>query len=200
MTEIKNKTIGNAVKATNELQKAFRYYNYVREFYGYLLDSIGFCLEPEDNSFDPSTAPAEKVFPPAVDEKIADSNQIAVDKMDRVILAYERMIEIVSMLSVEDYEREKKNREWGLQDPEKFALTSIAEMLFMPALWREFDEPSQDVLCKLADDAQSNVMLMEPLSLEDRISEIFIRQKTCLEEFLPKKLENVKKLRVEMEV
>lgn len=198
MTEIKNKTISNAVKATNELQKAFRYYNYIREFYGYLLDSIGWTLEPEDTSFNPATAPAEKVFPATIDEKITSSEQVAADKVARAIQAYERMIEIVSAWSVEKYEQEKGKREWGLQDPEKFALTSIAEMLLMPTIWYEFDEFSQKVLSKLANDAQSDVMLMEPLPLEDHISDIFKRQKACLEEFLPKRLEYLKELQAKI--
>lgn len=157
MTEIKNKTISNAVKAANEQQKAFRYYNYIREFYGYLLDSIGWTLEPEDTSFNPATAPAEKVFPATIDEKNTSSGQVAIDKVKRAIQAYERMIEIISAWSVEKYEQEKDKREWGLQDPEKFALTSIADMLLMPAIWYEFDKSSQKVLAKLANDAQSDV-------------------------------------------
>ena len=195
MTESKNTTINFTVKAAKELEKAFRYYNYVREFYGYLLDSIGWTLEPEDSSFNPATAPAEKVFLPGVDEKIATSEQVAADKCARAIAAYERMIEIVTAWSVEKYEEEKGKREWGLQDPEKFALTSIAEILFMPAIWYEFDERSQKELAKLGDDAQSAVMLMEPLMLEDAIGGIFVRQKSCLEKFLPRKLEELKNLR-----
>ena len=105
------------------------------------------------------------------------------------------MIEIVTAWSVEKYEEEKGKREWGLQDPEKFALTSIAEILFMPAIWYEFDERSQKELAKLGDDAQSAVMLMEPLMLEDAIGGIFVRQKSCLEKFLPRKLEELKNLR-----
>jgi len=176
---------------TKELQKAFRYYNYIREFYGYLLDSIGFSLEPENVSFDPATAPAEKEFPPAVDEKSASQEQVIADKVNRITCAYERMIEIVSSLSVEEYEQERNHREWGLQDAEKFALTSIAEMLLMPSIWCEFDEHSQKVLAKLADEAQSDVALMDALSLENHISKIFVEQKKCLEEFLPKKLEEL---------
>lgn len=195
MTESKNTTINFTVKAAKELEKAFRYYNYVREFYGYLLDSIGWTLEPEDSSFNPATAPAEKVFLPGVDEKLATSEQVAADKCARAIAAYERMIEIVTAWSVEKYEEEKGKREWGLQDPEKFALTSIAEILFMPAIWYEFDERSQKELAKLGDDAQSAVMLMEPLMLEDAIGGIFVRQKSCLEKFLPRKLEELKNLR-----
>ena len=194
MTESKNATISFATKAAKELQKAFRYYNYVREFYGYLLDSIGWTLEPEDTSFNPAMAPAEKAFPPGVDEKIATSKEIAADKCARAIAAYERMIEIVSAWSVEKYEQEKEKREWGLQDPEKFALTSIAEMLLMPAIWHEFDARSQKELAKLGDDAQSDVMLMEPLMLEDHISKLFAKQKGCLEEFLSQKLEELKGL------
>jgi hypothetical protein len=197
MTEMKNKVIGNAVKATREQQKAFRYYNYVREFYGYLLDSIGWSLEPEDASFNPATASAEKVFTPGVDEKIATSKEVAADKCARAIAAYERMIEVVTAWSVEKYEQEKEKREWGLQDPEKFALTSIAEMLLMPAIWYEFDVRSQKELAKLGDDAQSDVMLMDALSLEDHISKLFAKQKGCLDEFLPRKLEELKKLQAE---
>ena len=104
MTELKNATISFAVKAATELKKAFHYYNYIREFYGYMLDSIGWTLEPEDSSFDPATAPAEKIFPPRVDEKLVTSKQVAVDKCTRAIAAYERMIEIVSAWSVEKYE------------------------------------------------------------------------------------------------
>lgn len=195
MTESKNATINFTVKAAKELEKAFRYYNYVREFYGYLLDSIAWTLEPEDSSFNPATAPAEKLFPPGVDEKLATSEQFAADKCARAIAAYERMIEIVTAWSVEKYEEEKGKREWGLQDPEKFALTSIAEMLFIHTIWYEFDERSQKELAKLGDDAQSAVMLMEPLMLEDAIGEIFVRQKSCLEKFLPRKLEELKNLR-----
>lgn len=200
MTEIKNKTISNAVKAANEQQKAFRYYNYIREFYGYLLDSIGWTLEPEDTSFNPATAPAEKVFPATIDEKITSSEQVAADKVARAIQAYERMIEIISAWSVEKYEQEKDKREWGLQDPEKFALTSIADMLLMPAIWYEFDKSSQKVLAKLANDAQSDVMLMEPLLLEDHISKLFVKQRGRLEDFLPQKLEELKNLLAKIEL
>lgn len=168
-----------------ELDKAFRYYNYIREFYGYLLDSIGWSLEPEDASFNPATAPAEKVFAPIE------------NKLDAAIAAYERMIEIVTAWSVEKYEQEKEKREWGLQDPEKFALTSIAEMLLMPAIWYEFDVRSQKELAKFGDDAQSDVMLMDALSLEDHIFKLFVKQKGCLDEFLPRKLEELKKLQAE---
>lgn len=191
MAEGQNEKIGNAVKATKELQKAFRYYNYVREFYGYLLDSIGWTLEPEDSSFNPATAPAETVFATAIDEKTATSEQAAADKVARAIAAYERMLEIVTAWSVEKYEQEKGKREWGLQDPEKFALTSIAEMLFKPLIWFEFDESSQKTLARYADDAQSAVMLMEPLMLEDAIGKIFAEQKKCLEKFLPGKIEKL---------
>ena len=127
-----------------------------REFYGYLLDSIGWTFELEDSNFDPATAPAEKAFPSGVAEKLATSEQVAADKCARAIAAYERMIEIVSAWSVEKYEQEKSKREWGLQDPEKFALTCIADMFYRPSIWREFDESSQRELVKLGDDAQSD--------------------------------------------
>ena len=190
-------SISFSVDSSRELKKAFRYYNYVREFYGYLLDSIGWTLEPEDSNFNPATAPAEKIFPPEVDEIFPTSEQIAVDKCTRAITAYERMIEIVLAWTVEKYEEEKSKREWGLQDPEKFALTSIAEMLFMPTIWYEFDERSQKALAKLGDDAQSAVMMMEPLMLEDAIGKIFAEQRKCLEDFLPRKLEELKNLLAE---
>lgn len=198
MTEEQNEKIGNAVKTTNEVKYAFRYYNYVREFYGYLLDSIGWTLEPEDTNFDPATAPAEKVFASTIDEKTATSEQVAADKCARAIAAYERMLEIISAWSVEKYEQEKGKREWGLQDPEKFALTSIAELLFMPSIWHKFDEHSENALKKLADDAQSAVMLMEPLMLEDAIGKIFTKQKKCLEKFLPEKLKELKELQAKI--
>ena len=198
MTGVKNMAICNAVKAADRIKYAFRYYNYIREFYGYLLDSIGFSLEPDNCNFDPAAAPAEKVFPPTVDEKTASSEQVASDRMNRAIRAFERMIEIVSTLNVEEYEQERKNREWGLQDPEKFALTSIAEMLFVPSMWFRFSDQSQDVLCKLANEAQSDVMLMDALSLDEHISKIFVEQKKCLETFLPQQLDELRKLKAEM--
>lgn len=197
MTEIKNKTIGNAMKATNELKKAFRYYNYVREFYGDLMDSIGLSLEPGNKCFDPATAPAEKKFPPAVDEKNSLPELVTLDKMNRAIRAYEQMIKIVAALSTEDYETGVKECA-ALRDTEKPGLTFIAEVLLVPSLWREFDEHSQDMLHELADETRGFVILEDPRMIEESIGKIFMRQKTCLEEFLPRKLEELKKLHAEI--
>lgn len=197
MTEIKNKSIGNAMKATKELQKAFRYYNYVREFYGHLMDSIGLNLEPESKSFDPATAPAEKEFPPTVDEKNSLPSLVSLDKVNCAIRAYERMIKIVAALSNEDYETGVKACAI-LHDSEKLSLTFIAEVLLVPSLWREFDEHSQDTLHELADETRGFVILEELQMLEESIGNIFKRQKACLEEFLPRKLEELKKLHAEI--
>lgn len=62
----------NSIEALTEeeMNKAFRYYNYMREFYGYLCDSLDLVFEDGCDEFDPAYAPAEKEFPPAegVDE------------------------------------------------------------------------------------------------------------------------------------
>ena len=85
--------------AENEISKAFRYYNYVREFYGYLCDSLDLVFEDDCNEFDPAYAPAEKEFSPAegIDENSPDKAK-AIDKMTRAIRAYETMQTIAAIL------------------------------------------------------------------------------------------------------
>ena len=185
--------------AEEEMNKAFRYYNYVREFYGYLCDSLDLVFEDDCCEFDPAYAPAEKEFPPAegIDEN-STAKAIALDKMVRAIRAYETMQTIVAVLDKDGVEKAANNRGM-MQDPHKFALTSIGEYFPTTTLWREFEEPAQKRLGKYADDAQSAIMLMEPLSLESAIHNIFAEQKECLEKFLPQKIEELKKLQAEME-
>ena len=169
--------------AEKEMSKAFRYYNYVREFYGYLCDSLSMTLEEGCDEFDPAFAPAEKKFPPAD----------GVDEMVRAVRAYEAMQEIIGILDEEGVEKAAKERGM-MQDSHKFALTSIAEYFPTTSLWREFDESAQKRLDKYSNDAQSAVALMEPLSLESAIHKIFVEQKESLEKFLPQKIEELKKL------
>ena len=169
--------------AEKEMSKAFRYYNYVREFYGYLCDSLDLVFEEGCDEFDPAFAPAEKEFPPAE----------GVDEMARAIHAYEAMQEIVGILDEEGVEKAAQERGM-MQDSHKFALTSIAEYFPTTSLWREFDESAQKQLDKYANDAQSAVALMEPLSLESAIHNIFEKQAECLEKFLPQKIDELKKL------
>jgi hypothetical protein len=185
--------------AEEEMNKAFRYYNYVREFYGYLCDSLDLVFEDDCCEFDPAYAPAEKEFPFAegIDEN-STAKAIALDKMVRAIRAYETMQTIVALLDKDGVEKAANNRGM-MQDPHKFALTSIGEYFPTTTLWREFEEPAQKRLGKYADDAQSAIMLMEPLSLESAIHNIFAEQKECLEKFLPQKIEELKKLQAEME-
>ena len=169
--------------AEKEMNKAFRYYNYVREFYGYLCDSLDLFFEEGCDEFDPAFAPAEKEFPPAE----------GVDEMARAIHAYETLQTMVKILD-EDIIEEAVQERGMLQDSHKFALTSIAEYFPTTSLWREFEEHAQKQLDKYANDAQSAVALMEPLSLESAIHKIFAEQKECLERFLPQKIEELKKL------
>ena len=169
--------------AEKEMNKAFRYYNYVREFYGYLCDSLDLVFEEGCDEFDPAYAPAEKEFPPAE----------GVDEMARAIHAYETLQTMVKILD-EDIIEDAVQERGMLQDSHKFALTSIAEYFPTTSLWREFDEHAQKQLDKYANDAQSAVSLMEPLSLESAIHKIFAEQKECLERFLPQKIEELKKL------
>jgi hypothetical protein len=180
--------------AEEEMNKAFRYYNYVREFYGYLCDSLDLVFEDDCCEFDPAYAPAEKEFPFAegIDEN-STAKAIAFDKMVRAIRAYETMQTIVAVLDKDGVEKAANNRGM-MQDPHKFALTSIGEYFPTTTLWREFEEPAQKRLGKYADDAQSAIMLMEPLSLESAIHKIFAEQKECLEKFLPQKIEELKKV------
>lgn len=180
--------------AKEELNKAFRYYNYVREFYGYLFDSLDLIFEDDCNEFDPAHAPAEKEFPPAdeIDENSTEK-AIALDKMVRTIRAYETMQTIVEILDEDGVEKAAQERGM-VQDSHKFALTSIGEYFPTTTLWREFEEPAQKLLAKYADDAHSAIMLMEPLSLESAIHKIFTEQKECLEKFLPQKIEELKKI------
>lgn len=182
------------VLAEREMAKAFRYYNYVREFYGYLCDSLDLMFEDDCDEFDPAYAPAEKEFPPAdgIDEKSTEK-AIALDKMVRTIRAYETMQTIVEILDEDGVEKAAQERGM-VQDSHKFALTSIGEYFPTTTLWREFEEPAQKLLAKYADDAHSAIMLMEPLSLESAIHKIFTEQKECLEKFLPQKIEELKKI------
>ena len=166
-----------------EMNKAFRYYNYVREFYGYLCDSLDLVFEDDCDEFDPAYAPAEKEIPPAE----------GVDEMSRAIRAYETIQMIIAILDKDGVEKATQNRGM-LQDTHKFALTSIGEYFPTTTLWREFEEPAQKQLGKYADDAHSAIMLMEPLSLESAIHKIFLEQKECLEKFLPQKIEELKKV------
>lgn len=167
--------------AEKEMSKAFRYYNYVREFYGYLCDSLDLVFEEGCDEFDPAFAPAEKEFPPAE----------GVDEMARAIRAYEGLQKMVKILD-EDIIVEAAQERGMMQDSHKFALTSIAEYFPTTSLWREFDEHAQKQLDKYANDAQSAVSLMEPLSLESAIHKIFLEQKDCLEKFLPQKIEKLR--------
>lgn len=167
--------------AEKEMSKAFRYYNYVREFYGYLCDSLDLVFEEGCDEFDPAFAPAEKKFPPAD----------GVDEMIRAVRAYEAMQEIVGILDEEGVEKAAQERGM-MQDSHKFALTSIAEYFPTTSLWREFDEHAQKQLAKYANDAQSAVLLMSPLSLESAIHKIFAEQKKCLEKFLPQKIDKLR--------
>lgn len=179
--------------AKEEMNKAFRYYNYVREFHGYLFDSLDLIFEDDCNEFDPAYAPAEKEFPPAdgIDENSTEK-AIALDKMVRTIRAYETMQTIVEILDEDGVEKAAQERGM-VQDSHKFALTSIGEYFPTTTLWREFEEPAQKLLAKYADDAHSAIMLMEPLSLESAIHKIFTEQKECLEKFLPLKIGELKK-------
>ncbi|WP_295054375.1 DnaB-like helicase C-terminal domain-containing protein [uncultured Fibrobacter sp.] len=185
--------------AENAINKAFRYYNYVREFYGYLCDSLDLVFEDDCNEFDPAYAPAEKEFPSAdgIDESSTDKAK-SLDKMTRAIRAYETMQTIVGAFDKDCIEKAAKNRGM-LQDTHKFALTSIAQWFPNPSIWREFDEPAQKQLNEYSGNAQCAALLLEPLSLEDAIHKIFVKQKKCLEKFLPQKIDNLKKLQVEME-
>ena len=169
--------------AEKEMSKAFRYYNYVREFYGYLCDSLDLVFEECCDEFDPAFAPAEKEFPPAE----------GIDGMVRAIQAYESLQKMVKILDEEGVEKAAQERGM-MQDSHKFALTSIAEYFPTTSLWREFDESAQKRLDKYSNDAQSAVALMEPLSLESAIHKIFAEQKDCLEKFLPQKIEELKEL------
>jgi len=185
--------------AENEINKAFRYYNYVREFYGYLCDSLDLVFEDDCNEFDPAYAPAEKEFPPAegIDESSTDKAK-SLDKMTRAIRAYGTMQTIVGAFDKDCIENAAKNRGM-LQDTHKFALTSIAQWFPNPSIWREFDEPAQKQLNEYSGNAQCAALLLEPLSLEDAIHKIFVKQKKCLEKFLLQKIDNLKKLQAEME-
>ena len=185
--------------AENEISKAFRYYNYVREFYGYLCDSLDLVFEDDCNEFDPAYAPAEKEFSPAegIDENSPDKAK-AIDKMTRAIRAYETMQTIAAILDNDRVQKAAKNRGM-LQDSHKFALTSIAQWFPNPNIWREFNESAQKQLDEYSGNAQCAAVLLEPLSLEDAIHKIFAKQKKCLEKFLPQKIEELKKLQAEME-
>ena len=176
--------------AEMEMNKAFRYYNYVREFYGYLCDSLDLVFEEGCDEFDPAFAPAEKEFPPADG---VDEMAVTLDNMARAVRAYEAMQEIVGILDEEGVAKAAQERGM-MQDSHKFALTSIAEYFPTTSLWREFDEHAQKQLDKYANDAQSAVSLMEPLALESAIHKIFVEQKDCLEKFLPQKIDELKKL------
>jgi hypothetical protein len=178
--------------AEMEMSKAFRYYNYVREFYGYLCDSLDLVFEEGCDEFDPAFAPAEKEFPPAegVDGD-SSINAKALDKVARAVRAYEAMQEIVGILDEEGVAKAAQERGM-MQDSHKFALTSIAEYFPTTSLWCEFDESAQKRLDKYSNDAQSAVALMEPLSLESAIHNIFVKQAECLEKFLPQKIEKLR--------
>lgn len=176
--------------AEMEMSKAFRYYNYVREFYGYLCDSLDLVFEEGCDEFDPAFAPAEKEFPAADG---VDEMAVTLDNMARAVRAYEAMQEIVGILDEEGVAKAAQERGM-MQDSHKFALTSIAEYFPTTSLWREFDESAQKRLDRYSNDAQSAVSLMEPLSLESAIHKIFLEQKECLEKFLPQKIEELKGL------
>lgn len=176
--------------AEKEMNKAFRYYNYVREFYGYLCDSLDLVFEEGCDEFDPAFAPAEKKFPAA---EGVDEMAVILDNMARAVRAYEGMLEIVGILDEEGVEKAAQERGM-MQDSHKFALTSIAEYFPTTSLWREFDESAQKQLDKYANDAHSAVLLMSPLSLENAIHNIFVKQAECLEKFLPQKIDELKKL------
>jgi hypothetical protein len=193
------KTDGFEALTEEEMNKAFRYYNYVREFYGYLCDSLDLVFEDGCDEFDPAYAPAEKEFPPAegIDENSAAKAK-TIDEMSRTVRAYETMQSIIAILDKDGVEKAAQNRGM-LQDTHKFALTSIAEYFPTTSLWCEFSSPAQSQLTKYANDAQNAVSLMEPLALESAIHKIFAEQKECLEKFLPQKIETLKKLKAEME-
>ena len=180
--------------AEMEMSKAFRYYNYVREFYGYLCDSLDLVFEEGCDEFDPAYAPAEKEFPPAEGaDDDSSANAKALDNMARAVHAYEALLEIVGILDEEGVAKAAQERGM-MQDSHKFALTSIAEYFPTTSLWREFDESAQKRLDRYSNDAQSAVSLMEPLSLESAIHKIFLEQKDSLEKFLPQKIEELKGL------
>ena len=182
-----------------EMNKAFRYYNYVREFYGYLCDSLDLVFEDGCDEFDPAYAPAEKEFPPAegIDENSAAKAK-TIDEMSRTVRAYETMQSIIAILDMDGVEKAAQARGM-MQDTHKFALTSIAEWFPIPGIWHEFDDYAYGQLYNYANDAQSAVSLMEPLSLESAIHKVFAEQKECLEKFLPQKIENLKRLRSEID-
>ena len=106
--------------AEDEMKKAFRYYNYVREFYGYLFDSLDLVFEEDCYDFDPAYAPAEKEFPPAegIDENSSAKEKI-LDKVSRTIRAYETMLSIVEILDKKHIDEAVQERGM-LQDPHKF--------------------------------------------------------------------------------
>ena len=191
----------DSIEALNEeeMNKAFRYYNYVREFYGYLCDSLDLVFEDGCDEFDPAYAPAEKEVAPAEgnDDSLTPKAKM-LDKMFRAIRAYEAMQSIIAILDMDGVEEAAQNR-GILQDSHKFALTSIAEWFPIPGIWHEFDDYAYGQLYNYANDAQSAVSLMEPQSLESAIHKIFAEQKECLEKFLPQKIETLKKLKAEME-
>lgn len=194
------KTDGFKALTEKEMSKAFRYYNYVREFYGYLCDSLDLVFEEGCDEFDPAYAPAEKEFLPAngIDENSPDKAKM-VDQVTRAIHAYTTMRTMVAVFDKESVEKSAQERGM-LQDTHKFALTSIAEYFPTSSLWHEFGEHAQKQLDKYANDAQSAVALMEPLSLESAIHRIFAEQKECLEKFLPNKIKELENLRIEMEM
>ncbi|MBR2899698.1 MAG: hypothetical protein IKC23_08800 [Fibrobacter sp.] len=181
-------------RAGLELSKAFRYYNYVREFYGYLFDSLDLEFEEGDDEFDPARAPAEKEFPETEGLDKNNPKAVANDKLSRAIAAYERMQEIVALID-EAKCKEMEDRRGILQDTHKFALTSIAEWFPTSSLWREFSENAQKWLNKYADEAQGDMRIMEAGMLEDDIRRVFALQKECLEKFLPEKIQELKSLK-----
>ncbi|SHJ52690.1 hypothetical protein [Fibrobacter sp. UWP2] len=190
-----NKMTGSFVALTEEeMNKAFRYYNYVREFYGYLCDSLDLVFEDGCDEFDPAYAPAEKEFSETEGLDKSNPRAVANDKLSRAIAAYERMQEIVDLID-EAKCKEMEDRRGILQDTHKIALTSIAEWFPSSSLWREFGEASQKWLEKYADEAQGDMRIMEAGMLEDDIRRVFALQKECLEKFLPEKIQELKSLK-----
>ena len=182
----------------NEMDKAFYYYDYVREFYGYLCNSLDLAFEDGCDRFDPDYAPAAEKFPSA--EGVggySNAKEKTLDSMSRAIRAYETMQTIVGKLDKETVDKAVGDRGM-MQDIHKQALTCIAELFPKPRIWDEFDSSAQTVLyC----DALDTILQMksEPSSLESAIHRIFVVQKECLEKFLPKKIELLKRIQAEIE-
>lgn len=177
---VNNEILDLETRVNSELVKACGYYNYVKEFYDLLLTSV--CL----------------VFEKEYLEGKANVEQEIREKMAQTIEFYELIKEMVFGFNEVHYERAKNDRSC-FDVSETLSLSEIAETVTCNvSLWKEFDESSQKCLEYYGWEAWSNVLSMQPLSVEDRVETIFLEQKECLEKFLPKKLEELKELQKEV--